>query len=133
MNKKNKRLGDAELEIMLVIWDCTEPVTSTYILEQLRGRRNWALSTLMTTLSRLADKGFVFCDRTTRTNYYSALISEEDYKAQEGRSFLEKLYGNSVQNLVASLYSSKTISDRDLDELKQMIEQIEKGKDACDS
>ena len=95
MNKKNKRLGDAELEIMLVIWDCTEPVTSTYILEQLRGRRNWALSTLMTTLSRLADKGFVFCDRTTRTNYYSALISEEDYKAQEGRSFLEKLYGNS--------------------------------------
>lgn len=132
MTNKSKRLGDAELEIMLVIWNCAEPVTSTFILEQLRGRRNWALSTLMTTLSRLSDKGFVYCDRSTRTNYYSALISEEDYKAQEGRSFLEKLYGNSVQNLVASLYNSRTISDYDLNELKQMIERIEEGKDACD-
>ena len=67
-DKKSKRLGDAELEIMMVLWDSSEPVTSTYILGQLKGRRNWALSTLMTTLSRLAEKGFVCCDRSPRTN-----------------------------------------------------------------
>lgn len=127
VNDKIKRLGDAELEIMLVIWDISEPVTSNYILEHLHGRRNWALSTLMTTLARLAVKGFVYCDRSTRTNYYSALISAQDYKAKESRSILERLYGNSLQNLVTSLYDSNTINDDDLSNLRKLIEKIEGG------
>ena len=125
MNDKIKRLGDAELEIMLVIWDTSEPVTSNYILERLHSRKNWALSTLMTTLARLADKGFVHCDRSTRTNYYSALISAQDYKAKESRSFLERLYGNSLQNLVTSLYDSNAIDNDDLSNLRKLIEEIE--------
>ncbi len=125
MSDKIKRLGDAELEIMLVLWDVSEPVTSNYILERLHGRKNWALSTLMTTLARLADKGFVYCDRSTRTNYYSALILAQDYKAKESRSFLERLYGNSLQNLVTSLYDSNTIDDKDLSDLRKLIEEIE--------
>ncbi|ADY55257.1 transcriptional repressor, CopY family [Syntrophobotulus glycolicus DSM 8271] len=128
MNDKIKRLGDAELEMMLVIWDTSEPVTSNYILERLHGRRGWALSTLMTALARLAAKGFVYCDRTTRTNLYSALISAEEYKAKESRSILEKLYGNSLQNLVTSLYDSHTINDADLSELQKLIEKIERRK-----
>jgi BlaI family penicillinase repressor len=79
----------------------------------------------MTILARLADKGFVYCDRSTRTNYYSALISEQDYKAKESRSFLERLYGNSLQNLVTSLYDSNTIDDHDLSNLRKLIEEIE--------
>lgn len=126
MDNKIKRLGDAELEIMLVIWDAGGPVTSSYVLEHLRGRRNWALSTLMTALARLADKGFVSCDRSTRTNYYSTIISEEDYKAREGSSFLEKLYGNSLRNFVTSLYDSKKINDTDLTELRKVIDDIER-------
>lgn len=126
MDNKIKRLGDAELEIMLVIWGAKEPVTSNYVQKHLNGRRNWALSTLMTTLARLADKGFVSCDRSTRTNYYSAIISEEDYKAREGSSFLQRLYGNSLQNFVTSLYDSKKINDSDLTELRKVIDDIER-------
>lgn len=132
MENAIKRLGDAELEIMLVIWDANEPVTSNYVLEHLHGHRNWALSTIMTTLARLADKGFVFCDRSTRTNYYYSLISAKDYKAKESRSFLERLYGNSLQNLVTSLYDSDAINDADVLELRNLIDKIERdnGNDA---
>lgn len=129
MNDNIKRLGDAELEIMLIIWDNTEPLTSNYILEQLHNRRNWALSTLMTTLTRLSDKGFVLCDRSTRTNYYSALISAQDYKVKESRSFLERLYGNSLQSLVANLYDSSTIDDDELSELQKLIEELQRRND----
>jgi len=129
VEEKIKRLGDAELEIMLVIWDVKEPVTSNYVLEKLHNRRNWKLSTLMTILARLAEKGFVYCDRSTRTNYYSALISEKDYKAKESSSFLEKLYGNSLQNLVTTLYDSNAIDDTDLSELRKMIDELGGKKD----
>ncbi|MCI9334558.1 MAG: BlaI/MecI/CopY family transcriptional regulator, partial [Lachnospiraceae bacterium] len=35
--------------------------------KELHGRRKWQLSTLMTSLTRLSDKGFVHCDRSTLT------------------------------------------------------------------
>ena len=38
-----KRLGDAELEIMLAVWGAGGPVQSGYIHQQLRGSRDWAL------------------------------------------------------------------------------------------
>ena len=129
MDEKIKRLGDAELEIMLVVWESKESVTSNYVLERLHNRRGWKLSTLMTILARLAEKGFIHCDRSTRTNYYSALISERDYKAKEGSSFLEKLYGNSLRNLVTSLYDSNAINDMDLSELRKMIDELGGKKD----
>lgn len=120
---KSKKLGDAELEIMNVLWRESEPVTSGHILDRLE--RGWALSTLMTALSRLAAKGFVSCDRSTRTNLYTALVREEDYKSSESRSFLERMFGGSARKLVASLYDSQSITDEDISDLHRLIEELE--------
>ncbi|MHC1723287.1 MAG: BlaI/MecI/CopY family transcriptional regulator [Aminipila sp.] len=126
MKNNKKRLGDAELEIMMVLWNSAEPITSNYILEQIQGMRKWPLSTLMTSLARLGEKGFVHCDRTTRINLYSALITENEYKAQESKTFLEKLYGNSLQSFVTSLYNNKVIDQADIKELQEYLNQLEK-------
>lgn len=128
MKKTVKNLGEAELEIMQVIWNCAKPVTSSCILNELQEKRKWQLSTLMTSLARLADKGFVVCDRSTGTNLYSSLISEDDYKAKESKHFLEKLYDNSIQNMVATLYSNKVIKESDLEELKRFLDEWEDGQ-----
>ena len=120
-----KKLGEAELEIMQVIWDNGYPVTSNYILKELQGRRIWQLSTLMTSLTRLSDKGFVSCDRSTGSNLYTALISENEYKAGASRHFLEKLYNNSIRNMVATLYSNQTIKDSDIEELRNFLDKLE--------
>ena len=123
-----KNLGEAELEIMQVIWNSANPVTSSYILKELQEKRKWQLSTLMTSLTRLVDKGFLICDRSTGTNLYSSLVSENDYKAKEGKHFLEKLYDNSIQNLVATLYSNKVIKNSDLEELRRFLDEWEDGQ-----
>ncbi len=122
-----KRLGDAELEIMMVLWQQTEPVTAGVILECIRSKRSWALSTLMVSLERLAGKGFVHCDRSTRSNLYTALVSEQDYKSFESRSFLGRLHGNSVSRLVASLYSSNNLNSDDIAQLRSLLDELERG------
>ena len=126
IGKHMKNLGEAELEIMQVIWSSEEPVTSNHILKELQGKRKWQLSTLMTSLSRLGDKGFVNCDRETGVNLYSPLVSENDYKTRESRNFLEKLYDNSVQNLITTLYSNKVIQDSDVEELRRFLDHLER-------
>ncbi len=123
-----KKLGDAELEIMKILWKQKEPVTSTQILDGLAGYMDWKLSSLMTALSRLAEKGFVYCDRSTRTNYYTAVISKQDYAAHEGENFLEKLFSNSIQKFVTNLYDSNSISDKDIQELREWIDSLENDK-----
>ena len=128
MKKAVKNLGEAELEIMQVIWNSAAPVTSSYILKELQESRKWQLSTLMTSLTRLADKGFVVCDRSMGSNLYSSLISENDYKAKESKHFLEKLYDNSIQNLVATLYSNKVINSSDMEELRRFLDEWEDGQ-----
>ena len=125
MSNALKKLGEAELEIMQVIWNSENPVTSNYILKELQGRRKWQLSTLMTSLARLSDKGFVSCDRSTGSNLYTSVISENEYKAGASRHFLEKLYNNSIQNMVATLYSDKAIKDSDIEELRNFLDKLE--------
>lgn len=128
MSNTIKNLGEAELEIMQVIWEAKEPVTSNYILKQLQGRRKWKLSTLMTSLSRLEDKNFLTCSRNTGTNLYTSIISENDYKSKESKHFLEKLYNNSIQNLIGTLYNNKIIKNSDMKELREFLDKLEEKK-----
>ena len=125
MNHTSKKLGEAELEIMQVIWHSQNPVTSNYILKELQGLRGWQLSTLMTSLTRLEKKEFVICDRSTGSNLYTAIISEDDYKTRASRHFLEKLYNNSLKNMVATLYGSQALKVCDVEELREFLDQIE--------
>ena len=125
MGNTRKKLGEAELEIMQVIWDSGSAVTSNHILRQLQGRRQWQLSTLMTSLSRLVDKGFVSCDRSTGSNLYSSIVPENEYKTGASRHFLEKLYNNSIKSMIASLYSDKAIQDADIEELRNFLDELE--------
>lgn len=125
MNHTMKKLGEAELEIMQVVWSSEGAVTSNYILQQLQGRRQWKLSTLMTSLSRLTQKGFLSCDRSTGSNLYSEVISENAYRTKESRNFLDRLYHSSLQSMVATLYSSKEIKSSEIKELREYLDSLE--------
>ena len=41
MDKIMKKLGEAEFEIMQVIWETEAPVTSSFILKELQERRKF--------------------------------------------------------------------------------------------
>ena len=118
------RLGDAELDIMLIIWSADASVTSTYIQERLKAKRDWALATIMTSLSRLCEKCAVLCEKQGHKNMYSAVLREDEYKETESKSFLQRFHGNSFMNMVTSLYNSKSIGQKDLSELQTFIEKL---------
>ena len=120
-----KKLSEAEFEIMQILWRHSEPLTSNQILSELEETRNWKLASVMTVLARMAEKGAVYCDRNTRTNYYSALVSEEEYKLAESDSFLEKLYDNSAKNFIACLYHGKRMSKENIQELRDYLDSLE--------
>ena len=115
-----KKLGDAELEIMLAVWEAGEPVPSSYVQEKLRGRRD-----ILTSLNRLVDKGFLSCQKRGKSNWYHPLVSEKDYKAAEGRGLIDRLYGGSFTGMVASLCDGRAIDEDDLAQLRRYLDTLE--------
>ena len=126
MSEERKKLGEAELEIMQVLWQAGEALTAPRVLEALPNR-NWAMGTLITVLQRLTHKGFLACEKRPRSSIYVPLISEEAYLAEEGKSFLERLYGNSFRSMVASFYGGKVIGESDIAELQSYLSTLQKG------
>lgn len=132
MDKPLKKLGDGELDVMLAVWEVWEagekekPVTSGEVMKRLSQKRSWGITTLMTVLARLVEKGYLSCDRSTRTNYYTPLVLEREYKERESRTFLTRLHRSSLPSLVSSLYQGGAVSSDDLEELRRFIDNLGK-------
>ena len=120
-----KKLGDAELEIMLAVWAAGKPVQSAYVQEQLRESRGWSLPAILTSLNRLVEKGYLACEKQGRANFYHPLISEGEYKAAEGRGLIDRLYGSSFTGMVAALYDGQAIGESDLEQLRKYLDELE--------
>ena len=119
--KEITRLPDTELEIMKVIWESGETLSTSEVKVLLERRRPWNVSALQTLLNRLIDRGFLDSFKEGKNRFYRPLIEEKEYLAVENKAFLEKVNDRSMTKLVASLFDSKSISEEDLDELAAFI------------
>ena len=128
MGEGRKHLGEAELEVMLAVWDCPQPVSASQVLEEMEGSRSWKLPTLMTVLGRLCQKGYLRCEKEGRSNFYRPLVTREEYREGEGRTLLRRLYGNSLPRLVASLHESGAVGEEELEALRRFLDE-EGGKE----
>ena len=115
------RLPDTELEIMKVIWESGETLSTSEVKILLERQRPWNISALQTLLNRLIDRGFLESYKEGKNRFYTPLVAEKDYLAVENKAFLEKVNDRSVTKLVASLFDSHSISEADLDELAAFI------------
>ena len=123
MNEKIRRLPDAELEVMQALWACEPPAARTEIEAVLFPSHPMAMTTLLTQLTRLSDKGFLTIEKQGRRSCYTPLISREDYLAAQSNRFLHKLCGGSLPTFAAALCSSGMSRE----EIAQLRELLDKG------
>jgi len=123
-----KRLPDSELELMMIIWRAEKPVTRTEIEEKLNEERKLSATAILSFLSRLQEKGFLKIDKQGKSNIYTPIIKERDYTKKESKSILQKMYHNSVKSFMSALYDGDNLSEEDIKELQNFIDEKRKGK-----
>lgn len=116
-----RRLPDAELEVMQAIWACESPVVRADIEEILFKTHPMAMTTLLTLLTRLAEKGYVQIEKVGRNSRYTPLVSKEDYLSAQSKRFVDKLCGGNISTFAAALCSSG-LTKEELAELRDMLE-----------
>ena len=123
MENEIRRLPDAELEVMQAVWDCEPPVHRSDIDRRLSGENPKAMTTVLTLLSRLCDKGFLRQEKEGRSNLYTPLVSRRDYLAAQSRSIVKTLFGGSMSAFASALCDSGLTKE----ELAQLRDALEKG------
>lgn len=118
-----KKLPDSELEIMMLIWDADEPVSTLYLMEHLDTAHQWAKTTVLNFLMRLVERGFLEVKKHSRTNTYQPLVAREAYIETEGRDFLSRLCKGDIRLLLESLYQGNAIGLKDLEIVRDLAEE----------
>lgn len=120
---EKQKLPDTEWKIMQVIWQEETPISTAAIREELQKERPWNLSALQTLLGRLVKRGFLSTQKEGKNRFYTPLISQEAYLAEESKRYFRKWTGGSLRDLVACLYENHSVTKEELEELKAFIEQ----------
>ncbi|EMG26935.1 CopY family transcriptional regulator [Listeria fleischmannii 1991] len=116
-----KKLPDSEFEVMEAVWKLSPPVSTNEITSMIGGDKHWKPQTILTLLTRLVEKGFLESSKQGRERRFSPIISEEEYLQVETKNFMKRHYNNSITQLVNTLYDGKGLSNKDIDELKEWL------------
>lgn len=118
-----KRLTAKEEEIMRIFWE-NGPMFVRGLLAYYEDPKPH-YNTVSTLVCGLEEKGFVGYTPYGNTYQYYALVSEKEYKSSALKEVISQYYNNSYVNVVSSFIEEEGLS---VDELKALIDQIQRGK-----
>lgn len=114
------KLFDSEAKVMNIIW-ANGPLTAKEISLIAADSIGWNKNTTYTILKKLEAKGFI---RRDEPGFLcSALVSQNEMQKIEAASLVKKVFGGSRQALFSALLQDEPLSEKELDELKKLIDQ----------
>lgn len=124
--KKVPSISEAEYQVMKIIWQ-KSPISTNEVVEKLEKMTAWKPKTIQTLLSRLVKKGALEYVKQGRVFVYTPLIQEREILENENTSFIERFYDGMANSMVVNLLEQDKLSEEDMNELKQLLD--EKLKD----
>ena len=118
-----KILGDLEADVMEVVWACAPAVTVRDVHRRLEPKRGVAYTTVMTVMSRLADKGVLEKTKDGTILIFRPSCSRQEFtRSTVGRVVRELLEDFSAPTISQFLDSLDDERPETLDELSRLIE-----------
>lgn len=122
-------VSNAEGDVLQQLW-LQSPLSAQDIIERLADRQpDVQPTTVKTLISRLLKKGAVKYFEQHRKYYYSPVISRDEFYKQRTTSFVDRFFDGQLTPLVSYYCRQTPLDEKDLAELKALIEQMEAGKD----
>ncbi len=122
-----KLLGELELDVMRVVWE-RGSATVRDVLEVLIEIRPLAYTTVMTVMSRLADKGLLVVDKQGKTYHYRPAYSREEFEAQAAGWVVQSLINNFGGEIAISQFVEQ-LSAVDPEQLARLAELAQQAQE----
>jgi predicted transcriptional regulator len=127
MAKREQKVGRAELEILHYVQD-HHPVSVRDVADHFAEARGHVRTTILNVMERLRKKGFLTRKKSGGVFQYQPRVGKADLLRSLVNDFVEKTLGGSLSPFVAYLSRDAKLSDRELNELKQVVSGL-RGKE----
>lgn len=112
------KIFESEYRFCLILWE-NEPISSRELSELCKEKLGWSKTTTYTVIKRLSERGVVKNENTIVTS----LVSKDEAQISEIDELVEKKFEGSIPAFIAAFAKSRKLSDKEIEEIRQIIEQ----------
>jgi len=117
---KSPTLGDQELTLLRYVTDHA-PVTVREAAEKFGEPHGLARTTILTMMERLRKKNYLTRFKDQGAFQYRPVVAKTELMQTLVRDFVEKSLGGSLSPFVAYLSESKSLTERELADLRRLV------------
>ena len=121
---KRASLGQAEWEILRHVIE-HHPITVREVAEYAAETRGQARTTILTVMERLRKKKYLSRRKQDGVYQYSPRVPVSDILQSFVKQFVETTLQGAMSPFLAYLSKTADVSDKELDELKQLVNDLE--------
>ncbi len=112
------KIFESEYRFCLILWDC-EPIASGELSKLCAEKLGWSKTTTYTVIKRLCDRGVIKNENTI----VSSVVSKEEAQRAEIDELVEKRFEGSLPSFIAAFSKSKKLTEKDIVEIKKLIDE----------
>lgn len=119
------RPTEGELELLGVLWE-KGPATVRDLHQEIHARRDVGYTSVLKLLQIMTEKGLVEREEAGKAHIYRSAASQQDTQNQLLRDMSERLFAGSAAQLALHALALEPVNDRELEELRHLIEKKRK-------
>ena len=116
-----EKLYDSELRILENLWTAGE-LTAKDLANLAAEQVGWSKTTTYTVIKKCVEKGLVA--REDPGFRCRAIVSRREAQQWETKDLIDRMYGGSVDHLVACLLEGRTLDGGEIDRLRRLVEEL---------
>ena len=121
-------LSKAELEIARIVWNLKDAGVRQ-VFNAMPAGRDIDFTTVQTYLRRLEDKGYLNARLEGRNRVYSPKVRPQTVIRETVGEMVDLLFAGETMPLMKHLVEERRFSPDDIDQLRQLLDQLEGGRD----
>src|SRR5690606_21750782 len=114
------QISPAEWDVMTIVWE-TGSTTAAEVIARLSSSHDWSHRTIRTLLARLVEKGALKYTVDGKAYIYRPAATREQCVRQEGRSFMNKVFGGDVGALLVHFVENAQLTPEEVERLRQLL------------
>jgi BlaI family penicillinase repressor len=117
---KQYKLAELEAKFTDLVWQ-NEPINSGDLVKLCTKELNWKKSTTYTVLRKLCQRGIL----QNKNAVVTSIINKDEFYSIQSQQFVEDTFGGSLPKFLAAFISSRKLSEKEVNQLKKLIDEHE--------
>ena len=123
-----RELSACETLIMKVVWDAKEDIAVQELIVQLKEQygKDYARTTVVTFLGKMADKGFVSTHRRGKKQFVHDEKIQDQYKSSHINEETDFWFEGQTDQLLSAVCSKRTVSKEEIQRMRDLLDSLDK-------